>query len=149
MKCSNTVYEKSNAIESVALNRFRNTEYNALLADGNRQAKAQALADYLCEKFGIAKAKVQVANRPQPHTTSQRGTIKCKTLGTYAVGKDTITVYNLTAAKRQEVSIKVFADTLLHEFMHHYDIEYLRLGGTLHTAGFYKRITDLKKKLEK
>jgi hypothetical protein len=31
--------------------------------------------------------------------------------------------------------------------MHHYDLHYLHLEKTLHTAGFYTRISDLQKKL--
>ena len=41
------------------------------------------------------------------------------------------------------MSIKSFADTLLHEFTHHYDTRYLKIESR-HTAGFYKRISSLK-----
>ena len=152
MKATDKIYKLSNAIETIATNTLRSTEYNALLQDGNaskRQRNAQALVNYLCDKFKIAPTSVLVCNRPQPHSTNDNGAIRSKTLGNYTLQTAVIRIYNLTAAKRQEVSIKVFADTLLHEFMHHYDMQYLKLGATIHTAGFYKRISDLKNKLSK
>ena len=146
MKGSNKDYEKSNKIEAVALTRFSKKEYQTLLADGNRQKDAQALINYLCGKFHIPTASVTVLNKPQPHATGYNGKLKAKTFGFYKTGLMTITIYNQTAIKKQTISIKVFAETLLHEFMHHYDCEYLRIA-SLHTAGFYKRISDLQRKL--
>ena len=58
-----------------------------------------------------------------------------------------ITIYNKTAVKGDVISIKAFYDTLLHEFIHHYDYEVLKLDRSIHSAGFYKRISDLKNKL--
>ena len=152
MRADNLVYEKSNKIESVSLNSFSRKEVSILLTAGEsiseRQKLAQSLVNYLCDKFKISRATVSVVNRSQPHSIGERGTLKSKTLGTYLVSSELITMYNLTAVRKQSVSIKTFLDTLLHEFMHHYDITYLKLGGTLHTAGFYKRISDLSNKLK-
>lgn len=153
MKASDTVYQKSNAIVTVALSRFSKSEYNAFLkADesiASRQRLAQSLINYLCSKFKIEAATVKVVNRAQPHSTGITGRLRSKTLGTYAVGREVITLYNLTAVKRQVVSIKTMMGTLLHEFMHHYDMTYLKLGASIHSAGFYKRISDLEAKLQK
>jgi len=146
-----TVYEKSNSIEKVALSRFSKKEYQSLLTTcesiKNRQKAAQIICDYLSDKFHISHTKVNVVNRSQPHSTSYSGRLRSKTLGTYTVQTEVITMYNLTAIKKQPVSIKTFAGTLLHEFMHHYDMKHLKLGNSLHTAGFYKRISDLESKL--
>ena len=147
MKASNDIYIKSNQITTVDYNSFSKKEYANLLKDRNRQEDAQALIDYLCKKFKIRNCVVKVTNKPQPHSTGYDGNLKSKTLGTYTVGMDVITMYNVTAIKNKEVSIKTFADTLLHEFIHHYDMEYLKLGASIHTTGFYKRISDLKSKL--
>lgn len=146
---SDAAYAKSNSIDTVALTKFRKDEYRDLLKDGNRQQKAQALINYLCEKFHIPTVPVLVVNTPQPHATNGKGTLKSKTLGSYthSLIACRITMYNLTAVKKQTVSIKTFAGTLLHEFMHHYDINYLKMDATPHTAGFYKRISDLEGKL--
>ena len=147
MKIDKSVYEKSNNISEVALSKFRSTEYNQLLKDVNRQKDAQSLINYLCDKFHIPYAIVKVINTPQPHATNYRGSLKSKTLGTYNSGFQLITMYNITAVKRQVVSIKTFMSTLLHEFIHHYDYAYLKFNSSPHTAGFYKRISDLEKKL--
>lgn len=144
-------YEKSNSISTVSLNKFSNKEYNALLNTGSsiseRQKVAQSLCDYLCKKFKIKGTDVIVLNRCQPHKTGSTGNLKRKRLGSYTIQTRVITLYNLTAIKKHVVSPKVFASTLLHEFMHHYDMEYLKLQHSLHTTGFYKRISDLQGKL--
>lgn len=145
---SNETYTRSNEITEVRLNSFRATEYERLLADkGSRQRNAQALVDYLCGKFKIPTAKVVVANWARPHATDSRGRVKRETHGTYSVGTMVITIYDKTAVKKEQVAIKTFAETLLHEFIHHYDMTALKLGGSPHTAGFYRRIGDLAKKL--
>lgn len=86
--------------------------------------------------------KLTVLNKPQ------RKKVNGKTLGFYTVGRNYITIYNLTATTQKTVSIKTFYDTLLHEFMHHYDYKVLKLENSLHTSGFYQRISDLKNKLQ-
>lgn len=67
----------------------------------------------------------------------------------YTVQTQVITLYNLTAIKKHVVSIKVMAATLLHEFIHHYDMTFLKLSDSPHTSGFYKRIADLENKLNR
>lgn len=152
MKASDNVYQQSNAIVTVALSCFSKSEYNAFLQAGetaaDRQKMAQKLIDYLCKKFKISRALVFVVNKPQPHSTGTSGTLRRKTLGVYHTGFESITLYNKTAVKKQTVSIKTMLGTLLHEFMHHYDMTYLKLGASIHSAGFYKRISDLDKKLQ-
>lgn len=90
----------------------------------------------------ITEVKLTVLNKPQ------RKKANGKTLGFYTVGRHHITIYNLTATTQKTVSIKTFYDTLLHEFMHHYDYKVLKLENSLHTSGFYQRISDLKNKLQ-
>jgi single-stranded DNA-specific DHH superfamily exonuclease len=145
-----TVYEKSNSVETVALNRFSKKEYKNVLSltesIADRQKVAQELINYLCDKYHIERAFVKVVSRFQPHRACS-GRLTSKILGSYTERAQIITIYNLTAIRKQTVSIKTFAGTLLHEFMHHYDLRYLKLGSTLHTAGFYKRISDLENKL--
>ena len=52
----------------------------------------------------------------------------------------TSVIYNTTTKTKKTIAIKTFYETLLHEFIHHYDIVGLKLGDSLHTSGFYKRI---------
>ena len=61
------------------------------------------------------------------------------------VGK--IIISNKTAIREAVLDPKTFLDTLVHEFMHHYDYEVLKFPTSLHTAGFYYRLGDVMKKL--
>lgn len=139
-------YIKSNEITEVKLKAFRSSfSKDVLLCNESitdRQKMPQKCLDYLCDKFKIDNVKLTVLNKPQ------RKNAKGKTLGFYTVGRNHITIYNLTATTQKTVSIKVFYDTLLHEFMHHYDFKVLKLENSLHTSGFYQRISDLKNKLQ-
>lgn len=151
MKATDETYKKSNAIESVEYSRFSHKEYNNVLSCGEdvaeRQMAAQCLIKYLCDKYKLPPCKVVVRSSAQPTFRNGSG----KTLGkytTWGIGKRLIEIWNLTAKQKKVVSIKVFMGTLLHEFMHHYDLEYLKLGATIHSTGFYKRITDLDNKLK-
>lgn len=139
-------YIKSNEITEVKLKAFRNSFSKDIILCGesitDRQKVSQKCLDYLCDKFKIEKVKLTVLNKPQ------RKKANGKTLGFYTVGRNHITIYNLTATTQKTVSIKTFYDTLLHEFMHHYDYKVLKLENSLHTSGFYQRISDLKNKLQ-
>lgn len=139
-------YIKSNEITEVKLKAFRSSfSKDILLCEESitdRQKVSQKCLDYLCDKFKIEKVKLTVLNKPQ------RKKANGKTLGFYTVGRNHITIYNLTATTQKTVSIKTFYDTLLHEFMHHYDYKVLKLENSLHTSGFYQRISDLKNKLQ-
>lgn len=137
-------YEKSNQIVEVMYNRLSSKEYNTLLADKNRCKAGQDLLNYLCDKYKINRIPLVVSNSKRKCT--KRG----QTYGFYRFinGKgDRIVIYNQTAKTGQIIAIKVFINTLLHEFVHHYDLSYLHIQPA-HTTGFYKRIADLKQKLE-
>lgn len=142
-------YEKSNRIEKVALNKFNKNLFAKMLESSDskedRQKNAQALCDYLNEKFKMPKCKVIVTDKAQPCTRNER--VKSKELGNYTPLLRTITLFNKTAVKKQTVAIKTLADVLLHEFIHHYDMTYLKFDHSPHTSGFYKRISDLKSKI--
>lgn len=144
-----TSYEKSNSITSVSLNKFRKAEYEGLLACGEseseRQEASQRLLHYLCEKFGMPSVRVSVSTRKQTYKTTRRGSVT--TYGYYKPSSRSINIYNHTAKKGKTVAIKRFTETLLHEFMHHYDYCYLNIADSPHTTGFYKRISDLECKL--
>jgi hypothetical protein len=144
-----TDYEKSNKTESVMYNKLSSKEYVKLLEDSNRQVCGQNLLNYLCDKYKINRIPLIVLDKPR------KSNGRAQTLGFYRFYKYNssrrgvnITIYNLTAKTKAKVSIKRFTDTLLHEFIHHYDTEYLKIKSA-HTCGFYKRITDLQKKLSK
>lgn len=142
---NSTNYEISNKIENVRLNSFKSDYSESLLNSSEniaiRQKRAETLLKYLCGKFKINNVTLLVTNKLRP----------CKGIGQiggwYVVNEKKIIIYNTTAKTNKTISIKSFYDTLLHEFIHHYDYEVIGLTDSLHTTGFYKRITDLKNKL--
>jgi len=146
MKTNNN-YEISNKITHVRLNSFKALYSNNLLKCGEtsneRQRQAQTLLNYLCEKFKIRYVSLCVTDKPRPIKSN-----KAQTYGKYCVQSEKIIIYNTTAKTKKTISIKSFYDTLLHEFIHHYDFAELKLTDSLHTKGFYMRISDLKNKLE-
>lgn len=139
-------YTKSNEVSAVAYTRLSGKEYKALLLDrGDRKTTGQVLLNYLCDKFKISRIPLIVVQSNR----KCRGKKQVYGYYRYSNGKGmSITIYNHTAKTGQEVAIKTFANTLLHEFIHHYDTEVLKIQ-TIHSAGFYKRISDLESKLSK
>jgi hypothetical protein len=140
-----TDYEKSNAIVEVDYKRLSKKEYTSLLADTNRTRTGQALLDYLCDKYNIRRIPLVVLEKPRLCIKNGQRYGFYQRTGMRGIK---IVIYNITAKTNQKVAIKTFANTLLHEFIHHYDTEYLKIE-TMHTLGFNKRITDLQKKLSK
>lgn len=138
-------YLTSNEHETVRLSWFAKKYDRMLLSstidEETRQKHSQELMDYLCDKFGISPVKVFVSSNKRP--VKRRGEIH----GYYMVKEHKIIIYNTTPKTRQPIAIKTFFDTLIHEFIHHYDYQVLKLEYSVHTLGFYKRVDDLKKKL--
>lgn len=135
-------YHLSNKINEVCLKKFSKEYSKKLLSDKNRLNDGLNLLNYLCSKFKILPIKkLVVLNKPR----NKKG--NATIFGYYVIDKHEIYIYNLTAITQKEITIKCFYDTLLHEFMHHYDHTKLKLHESLHTRGFYLRITDLKNKI--
>jgi hypothetical protein len=114
-----------------------------------RQRMGQMLLDELSRDAGLPKVQLVVADRPQVNShDGQR--LQSKTYGYYrcwfeagALSKARIRIYHRTAVRQQVISAKVFLNTLLHEWVHHYDFAGLRLERSPHTAGFYARLRAL------
>lgn len=113
-----------------------------------RQKLAQDFVDGVCEKIRIPSVRVYVYDKARPHSTNGRGSLRRQTLGQYRFFSGTrtpvsITIWNLTAVRKDRVSAKMFLGTLEHELIHHYDICKLKLSNSPHTSGFYQRIRIL------
>jgi hypothetical protein len=114
-----------------------------------RRRLAQMLLDELDSLAGLPPCAVTVADRPQVHEhDGQR--LQSKTYGYYRcasrggeVSDARIRIYHRTAVRQQVISPKVFLNTLLHEWVHHYDFAGLRLSRSPHTSGFYARLRAL------
>src|ERR1700730_16519648 len=141
-----SAYERSKGVETVTWREFPLGKGIALAildetTAAGRQAKGQALLDVLDEAAGLPLCKLTVADRPQRHRTRE-GKLEVKTYGYYPVAwestprRGSIRIYNLTAIRQQVLAPKVFLETLLHEWVHHYDFTGLQLERSPHTSGF-------------
>lgn len=148
---SNANYLKSNSHIKVKLTPTQSALKLAseLLSSSEahrRQELGEALLDELSDCAGIDVVELVVSDQNQAHRRS--GTrIVMKKYGSYRPSSRTINISNRTAARGQILAPKSFLDTLLHEWLHHYDTHKLRIN-SIHSKGFYDRLSDLKDKLQ-
>lgn len=111
----------------------------------HRQLLGDALLDELADLAKIDIVRLKISDAKQYHKKSKGRTVY-KQYGYYKPGSQYIYINNRTAVRGQILAPKTFLDTLLHEWMHHYDFRKLKLD-SIHTKGFYERVKDLKMKL--
>lgn len=147
-----TNYQRSNSILKVDFEPSPKSKLLAehlLLANSDveyRQYRAQLLVDKLSHYSGIEPVKVKISDTKQYHRKSGNRVV-FKQYGYYNTQTKYIYIQNFTAVRGQPLASKSFLDTLLHEWLHHYDS--LKLGlNSIHSAGFYQRLRDLKLKLD-
>src|SRR5260370_37754361 len=128
-----SAYERSKGVERVMWREFPLGKGIALsvldeTTAAGRQSRGQALLDVLDDAAGLPPCKLTVADRPQRHR-KREGRLEMKTYGYYRCDWDagearrgSIRIYNLTAIPQQILNPKVFLETLLHEWVHHYDV---------------------------
>ena len=114
-----------------------------------RRRLAQMLVNELDDLAGLEPCQVTVADRAQAHQHDGRR-LQSKTYGYYqctpkqgTVSGARIRIYHRTAVRQQVISPKVFLNTVLHEWVHHFDFSGLRLARSPHTSGFYARLRAL------
>ena len=112
----------------------------------SREHSSTALYYALSSTVGVSSPRVLVLDAPRPHRVKDGRTVYQR-LGSYSRRTQTVRVHNLTARIGRPVAPKTFAETVLHELLHHWDFELLNLARSLHTSGFYHRLGDLKQKL--
>jgi hypothetical protein len=110
-----------------------------------RQELGEKLLDELSDASKIEIVELKIQDDNQYHRR-RNGKVVLKRYGSYRLASKTITIPNRTAVRGQIVAGKTFIDTLLHEWLHHYDTLKLKLN-SIHTKGFYLRLSDLKIKL--
>jgi len=151
-------YEISNATETIReFNRLsaksKKLFQNMREQKGCTQTILQIVTDNICEDLNIETIQISFSGK-QP--SSGRG----KILGVYRqigtglngkgrIEKRNIKVYQYTAKQLKQVATKTAFNTLLHELCHYFDYRILYLNNSVHTAGFYKRISALKDTLMK
>ncbi len=143
-------YNKSNRITAVA---FEVNDCVCALCEeilGARSARARqkfstSLLDELCDLAQIDICNVKISDTNQYHK-KRGGRTVMKQYGYYRPKSKYIYITNRTAVRGQMLASKTFLNTLLHEWMHHYDFCALGLN-SIHSAGFYKRLGELQKVL--
>jgi len=110
------------------------------------QPMLQMVADDLCSDFGIANVPVSFAGKqPKSGGGKTLGLLRRKiSLGSKFYS---ITIFQYTATQMKQLSPKTALDTLLHELAHYFDFEVLKFDRSPLTAGFFKRINNLKNTL--
>lgn len=103
-------------------------------------AAAQAFVDFLSMTFLVPPIALSLVDRARPHGRDEKGRVRGELYGSCTYHGN-IRIYLRTAARGQRTAFKTFFNTLVHEWVHHYDFE--ALGDTIHCAGFYQRIQVL------
>ncbi len=154
-----STYERSQSVTAVRLPPVSNapTLARAILTAPDavaRQERGQRLLDALSEALRMPSCGLVVADRRQRHRT-QGGRLTSKTYGYYrcdfrqgSVHNASIRIYNRTAIREQVLGPRVFLETLLHEWVHHYDFAALKLRRSPHTSGFFSRVRSVAEALE-
>lgn len=120
----------NNCVVSVRINNFdcRYVELVLKVASYQRVRYAQKLIDYLCGRFKIDTAKVNVSNID----------------GISCYSDNNIYIYN-----NFDIGSFEFFDILIKYFVKHYDRKFLKLNYNTFDNYFYKRVENLKTKLLK
>ena len=111
----------------------------------DRQTIGTELLDELCDLAKLDVIKLEIADDHQKHR-KRNNRVVMRQYGYYQTGSKYIHISNKTAVRGQILAPKTFLDTLLHEWLHHYDTYGLKLR-SIHSKGFYLRLKDLKIKL--
>lgn len=98
---------------------------------------SQRFIDYLSEIFLVPPKALSLIDRARPHGRDKKGRVRSELYGSCA-SQGNIRIYLRTAARAQPSAFKTYFNTLVHEWVHHYDFEALR--DTVHCAGFYQRV---------
>lgn len=146
------VYDRSDEVSAirlpnpVAMRSLVHHLHSALGSSDRREVEktSRALLDALCADLGLPRVRVEVrSRRPLDDESELHG------LYTLASGRRLayMEVWMRTAQRRQVVAFRTFLRTLLHELVHHIDVELLGLPDSYHTEGFYKRESSLFRQL--
>lgn len=102
---------------------------------------SQALTNQITLQLKIPPIKVKVlTSRPHNNYGELHGLYEPVSRKTKVAE---ISVWMLTAKRKQVVAFKTYMRTLFHEICHHLDYEYYKLEDSFHTEGFFKRESSL------
>ncbi len=145
-----TNYEKSNSTTTIKIPISDEARrLTSLLLKSKIEEERQTLGDGLLDELADL-AKIDIVNlkisETKQYHKKRNGKVAMKRYGYYKPGNKYIYISNRTAVRGQILAPKTFLDTLLHEWTHHYDYQKLGLN-SIHSAGFYARLKDIKEKL--
>ena len=106
------------------------------------------IADNVCSVYNVQRIPITFAGT-EPHK-NRNGKLMLKVMGTHKRGVlgSTIIVYKYTAKQKKIRSSKGAISTLLHELVHYLDYEICGLQRSIHSKGFYNRISQLTEALK-
>jgi hypothetical protein len=141
------VYRASDLITSLRLRGAASlapviAELERSLMRGDQRAlerTARRLVRSLCTAFGMRTPRVEVLEVRPTFTGGELHGLYTFERG----GRATIRVWMRTARHARVVAFRTFLRTLLHELLHHLDVQALRLPVSFHTEGFFKRESSL------
>ena len=147
---ANRSYRKSNKITELSFEPSSCayeicSEILASIEAEHRQKLSTELLDELCDLAKIKIVNVKISEAKQYHKKT-KGRVSMRQYGYYKPDLSYIYITNHTAVRGKPLAAKTFLNTLLHEWMHHYDTHKLKIN-SLHTKGFYLRLSQLEKKL--
>lgn len=145
-------YERSNAIFDPGIGITEAMRFQAIVIEegigGDSKDKVregcQELLNLLADAAGIPRPTFRL--KDTAYAKFRAGRAVWKLYGT-CEHDGTITVAYKTAVRRQVFAFKTFFDTVVHEFMHHFDDRKLKLYRSFHTRGFYLRVRALREAL--
>lgn len=143
-----SVYRKSDAIESIELNHPENIRQSIIVLENmlvteHRKKTEQAsrtVVEYITSDLNVAPAVIRVLSARPSHNWGELH-------GLYEPSEARITVWMRTAKHKKVVAFRTFLRTILHELCHHLDYELFRLVDSYHTEGFFKRESSLFRQL--
>lgn len=147
------IYRASDKISEVNLNdseKFLPLVRNVKAALKSKEKASvrnasQALVNQLTQQLIIPPIKIKVlTSRPHNNYGELHGLYEPIS---NKIKVAEISVWMLTAKRKQVVAFKTYMRTLFHEVCHHLDYEYYRLEDSFHTEGFFKRESSLYKQL--
>lgn len=141
------IYDRSDGLAAPPLETglfAHSTEVLIAALDSGAQpsvrAAAQAVADAFVAALELAPVRVVVKRtRPRRSGSEYHGLYVDEEDG----GRPVVTLWMLTARRRQVVAFRTFLRTLVHELCHHLDFEHFGLPESMHTEGFYRRESAL------
>ncbi len=151
-RAEHRAYERSNSLLEAGIAVDELMRFQALsIEEGLERGDREKVRESCQELLRLLADAAEI----EPPTFRLQDTAYAKFRGGRAVWKlygtcapdGTITVAYKTAVRRKVFAFLTFFDTVVHEFMHHFDARALRLAPSFHTRGFYLRVRSLRDSL--